>query len=296
MRTHVLTLMSLALAVLLALGWLVFSGAPVSADDSVTFNGATLASSIWDDGKAEVTTYSVERPFYGDVRQGEATFIVVKEPWDTKKHVKSDTSSPVDVLKLHRVEEVVTPYYPYRFATTSFVPRVRPGHTLKLASTSQEWCGTTYQAWRDAPDGGEYEWRSYFGAEADGMATIEVDAGLPVLMVDSLPLTMRSLELDEGELGRAQLVSSLISNHALPPQVNVVTLTASRDESIHRDTEWRIEARTEDGAALATIWVDAGAPHVMTRAALPGGITYRLEGTERRAYWPGGDPPPGDQR
>jgi hypothetical protein len=253
------------------------------AGDAPAPHPSFVQDPVWDDGQAEVSTYRITRPFYGETWEGEATFVIVKEPWVGSDEVKADDASRAtgQVLKLHRLEEVVTRYYPYRFATTCFVERRGGLPLVKIASTSGELCGTTYQGWRAST--GLHEWRSYFEAEGSGTRSVRPGGGL-VLWEDALPLQLRGLHLEEGVLGRATLVSSLVSNHARPLGLRTVELVAAREGGA-----WRVELREPGGErVLGRLWFSLGSEGVLRRAELGAGTTYDLLETGRRAYWPGG--------
>jgi hypothetical protein len=274
-------LLCTALAVSIGALLLGTSPTPLDASDALPLDGRWAGAAVWDDGKAEVSTYHVVRPFYGERCEGEAVFIVVKEPWEARAQVKSDTPTDVEVLKLNRMEEVTTAYYPYRFACSSFLLRDDPRIIDKVASTSQEWCGTTYQALRRRADGSHiHEWRSYFGSEGDGEAAL-MNQPLALLALDALPVQLRALELTEGRLGEARLIGSVISSHASELEPERVIIECAREGE-----SWRVELSGEDGQTLARLWFAADASRLMQRAELPGGIRYELRSSERRAYWP----------
>ncbi|MDZ7716284.1 MAG: hypothetical protein U5J95_08750 [Balneolaceae bacterium] len=133
----------------------------------------------WYSGKAELAHYDLQQIRYGEIRDGDATLIFVTEDFLLDKQVKLE--SPADgrdaptVLKLNFMKEFVTGIYKYNVMTSTFTPIDLYNHpnTLKVASSSQEWCGTTYSQlnFRD----GQYEvtGHSYFEKEADYSATLE---------------------------------------------------------------------------------------------------------------------------
>src|SRR5438093_5303628 len=102
----------------------------------------------WYKGKAELNRYSLEQSRYGQIHKGEAVLIFVTEPFLTDTEVKyehGDRSKAVPVLKLNFTRRFFTGIYPYTLITSTFTPvDFRKQRTLKIASSTQEWCGVTY--------------------------------------------------------------------------------------------------------------------------------------------------------
>lgn len=127
----------------------------------------------WYQGKAELTRYELNQARYGEMHKGEAMLIFVTEPFLPDRQVKlerGDPSKGVTVLKLNSVRKFFTGIYPYSLMTSTFTPvslAAKGNRTLKVASSSQEWCGQTFTQLNLR--GGRYEGalRSYFEDEGD---------------------------------------------------------------------------------------------------------------------------------
>jgi hypothetical protein len=130
-------------------------------------------SRYWYQGKAELTRYELNQARYGEMHAGEAVLIFVTEPFLADRQVKlerGDLSKGVSVLKLNAVRKFFTGIYPYSLMTSTFTPvsfSTNRTPTLKVASSSQEWCGQTFTQLNLR--GGRYEGalRSYFEEEGD---------------------------------------------------------------------------------------------------------------------------------
>ncbi|MEM9996112.1 MAG: hypothetical protein AAF809_00295 [Bacteroidota bacterium] len=128
----------------------------------------------WYQGVAEITSYDLDQARYGAQHDGEAVLVYVTEPFSRSKQVKLDRSTggadEATVLKLNATRSFLTGIYPYSMMTSVFQP-VDAAPTLKVTTTSQEWCGHTFtQLNRSGADGqGGYglEFRSYFESEGD---------------------------------------------------------------------------------------------------------------------------------
>src|SRR4051794_35869994 len=105
----------------------------------------------WGDGQAEVASYDLTMPKYGQLRKGTAIAIFVTEPFskslrvkaDDGKHAKADVAS---VMKLNLIREYQTGVYNYKDMLGTFVwlegVDNRPeGMAAKVSFSSQEWCG-----------------------------------------------------------------------------------------------------------------------------------------------------------
>ena len=131
----------------------------------------------WYQGKAELTRYSLEQARYGEIHKGEAVLIFVTEPFLSDKQVKLESGkSPdaVSVLKLNLTKKFFTGIYPYSLMTSVFSPvDFQKQRTLKVTSSTQEWCGQTYSQLNFRDNGYKALLHSYFQDEADQNLTLK---------------------------------------------------------------------------------------------------------------------------
>lgn len=150
--------------------------APATAN--VHFADATTSSDefgdYWYQGEAEITSYDLKQARYGEIHDGHAVLIFVTEDFSKKKHVKLDNpqtagNDKVSVLKLNASKKFNTGIYPYSMMSSVFTPI--PGdafpRTLKVTTTSQEWCGHTFTQFNLERNKYNIEFRSYFESEGD---------------------------------------------------------------------------------------------------------------------------------
>lgn len=128
----------------------------------------------WYEGNAEITSYRLEQSRYGELREGTAVKIFVTEPFVKNKQVKADGSNPdnIPVLKLNATKDYLTGIYPYHIMTSSFYPVHDNSHAIKLAFSSQEWCGQVY-AQLNNKERFEIASHSYFETEGDQDITLD---------------------------------------------------------------------------------------------------------------------------
>ena len=181
--------------ILAFLSWIHVPGMPVHADDFGAY---------WHQGKAEITSYSLEQARYGEVHQGTAVMIYVTEDFSRKKHVKLDNpraagDDRVPILKLNATRNFLTGLYPYSMMTSVFSPvnGADDPRTLKITTSSQEWCGHTFTQLNRTQKGYLVLGLSYF--ESEGDETITLEGAMPE---DQIWTTIR---LDPSKLPTGQL-------------------------------------------------------------------------------------------
>ena len=165
----------------------------------------------WYQGDAELTSYTLEQARYGEIHEGNAVLIFVTEDFSKKKHVKLDYpgqagDDKVNILKLNATKKFNTGIYPYSMMSSVFTPIQGDDYprTLKVTTTSQEWCGHTFTQINMRKDKYDIQAFSYFESEGDeqirlekGMLEDEVWTAirldpdkLPLGSVDMIPGTM----------------------------------------------------------------------------------------------------------
>ena len=182
------------------------TAAPAPAGARTSFDAARFGK-YWYQGKAELTRYELDQARYGEMHKGDAVLIFVTEPFLPDKQVKLEEGDPsrgITVLKLNSVRKFFTGIYPYSLMTSTFTPvdfsRTR---TLKVASSSQEWCGLTFTQLNLRNDRFEGALRSYFEAEGDRQFEFA-----PAWLEDELWTRIR-LAPETLPVGRVQVVPGL---------------------------------------------------------------------------------------
>lgn len=139
--------------------------------------GHDAFQSYWYRGQAELTRYELEQARYGEIHRGDAVLIFVTEDFLPQEQVKYGRpvpgGEPLSVLKLNFTRKFSTGIYPYSIMTSVFTPVAAGARTLKVSSSTQEWCGHTYEQLnlRDGTYRGVLH--SYFQEEADREIEIE---------------------------------------------------------------------------------------------------------------------------
>ena len=138
----------------------------------------------WYQNKAELTSYKLEQARYGEIHQGEAVLVFVTEDFSASKLVKLDdpAATPKDavkILKLNATRKFNTGIYPYSMMSSAFTPVDLKKHpnTLKITSSSQEWCGHTFMQANLEKNDYKVNLNSYF--ESEGDREFKVDKVMP---------------------------------------------------------------------------------------------------------------------
>jgi hypothetical protein len=193
----------------------------------------------WLQGKAEVTNYHLKQARYGEVHEGHAVLVYVTEDFSLSKQVKLDRpdqhqSDAAKVLKLNLTKKFNTGIYPYSMMQSVFTPLQLAEHkTLKVTSSTQEWCGQTYTQLnlkRKQYEGVAY---SYFESEGDRNVTLK-----SVVLEDEIwnwiRLQPTRLPIGDVEMIRGTFASRL---QHLPMQVERVDASLQTEQGI---TTYRI--------------------------------------------------------
>ena len=173
------SIFSLAAIALLAVG-LQSCGSATGSETAVVTTGGMKDKAFndyWYSGTAELSSYTVQQARYGEMHDGEAVLVFVTEPFSASKLVKLDypdanPSDRVDVLKLNFTKKFFTGIYPYSMMTSVFTPVDYAQHpnTMKVSTSSLEWCGHSFTQMEMVDDGGyNVTQHSYF--ESEGEAT-----------------------------------------------------------------------------------------------------------------------------
>ncbi|MEQ9424823.1 MAG: hypothetical protein RJQ09_10420 [Cyclobacteriaceae bacterium] len=164
----------------LIIGLLLITSCQESNQPSRELNLSEEFSDYWFAGKAELTSYKLQQARYGEVHDGEAVLIFVTEDFSNSKHVKLDRPNEagtdlVKVMKLNFTKKFNTGIYPYSMMSSIFTPlNAVPGETLKVTTSSQEWCGHTFSQLNNVGGQLNLQTRSYFESEGDYNKSIEV--------------------------------------------------------------------------------------------------------------------------
>jgi len=136
----------------------------------------------WYAGKAEVNSYQLVQSRYGQERIGSSVLVFVTEDFSKSKFVKLDypnrnPSDKVSVLKTNMIRKFNTGIYDYSMMSSVFTPvsADKYPYTLKVTTSSQEWCGHTWSQYNRANGGYSIDGKSYFESEGDENTRLSAD-------------------------------------------------------------------------------------------------------------------------
>jgi hypothetical protein len=256
----------------------------------------------WGDGRAEVATYDLTYPRYGELRSGTAVAVFVTETFSESARVKADpgvhpAADEFPVMKLNLMQDFPTGIYDYHLMTSAFValaPRFgrAEGSAAKISFSAQEWCG---HVWLQLiPERGKIRatHHSYFDGEADHAAVLAYPD--PGLLEDALLLWARGLAAPFLEPGESREVPVLRS--AEIARLTHVPVDWERGE-LGRSPEtreitvpagtFRVETMTAalSGGRTWEILVEAAEPRRIVRWSASDGRVAELVAAERTPYW-----------
>lgn len=133
----------------------------------------------WYDGKGEVNTYSLNQSRYADVHPGDAVLIFVTEDFMTETQVKDEgrgNGNSTSVLKTNILRRFTTGLYDYSIMSSVFTPvdRKQYPNTLKVTTSSQDWCGHSFMQLNRR--GGKYKVQQFSYFQKEGDASFQVTA------------------------------------------------------------------------------------------------------------------------
>ena len=247
----------------------------------------------WGDGQAEIATYSLTQPRYGEARAGEAVLIFVTETFAEDNRVKSNGGHAVEypVLKLNEVRDFNTGIYDYNVMTSSFV-RVDSGSAwgqpVKVSFSSQEWCGHVYEQLIVRDGEVERTSHSYFDGEADRADTVAIPAR--AVFEDTLPILIRGLVGGPHTPTEIQVLDRSIDARFAHQQASFkpATLTWGEAESVEVPLgvfEARPVVLDRASGVDVTYWVEVAAPHRIVRWTRTDGEEGQLVAAVRTPYW-----------
>ncbi|WP_221435394.1 hypothetical protein [Algisphaera agarilytica] len=263
-------------------------------------------SQTWHDGNAEMATYNLTYPRYGELRTGTAVAITVTEPFNPDKRVKSDTGGEGthNVIKLNLVEDFQTGLYDYNlmtsvFVATSTVNGLPAGSPTKVSFSSQEWCGHVYQQalfsqHKTRSPGVRQSVHSYFETEADQQITMSYPVG--GIAEDALIMWARGLagpSIGPGESIDAPVYRSMALQRLLhvPGKWEDATLSRqSEPETVSTPAgNFECEVFTAEvaGVRTYTFYIDRAedGDRRLVKLARSDGYAMELTAVERMPYW-----------
>jgi hypothetical protein len=181
----------------------------------------------WYNHGAELTHYRLEQARYGEIHQGDAVLIFVTEPFLPDKQVKADNpeSHPqiIPILKLNFTKKFYTGIYPYSIMSSTFTPIniEQYPHTLKVAASTQEWCGQVYSQLNIRGDIYKILSLSYFEKEVSDIFELET-----AFLEDEIWTRIR-IDPDTLPQGRIKMIPGLLTARLSHIKLKVETVEAS---------------------------------------------------------------------
>ena len=253
----------------------------------------------WGDGRAELSSYRIEQPRYGESREAYGVMIFVTEDLNAGTGIKVESPTPaadrVYVLKLNNVLKFTTGIYDYSVMTSVFSavePRTGPNpfELWKVSLSSQEWCGHVFEEVGVGADSLRGDLNSYF--ERDGRQRWSLETPAAFESEDHLLIRIRELKgewMKTGESRQLGLLPSLWKIRAgeAPRKLVHATLTKGAVEEIEAGGVSAAAVRWSwgYGHGQTVVWVEQAAPRRILAWRDSGGSSGQLLNTLRVPYW-----------
>jgi hypothetical protein len=271
------------------------------ADQAVERYGREFWDS-WSDGFAEVSSYDLVIPRYGEARNGESIAIFVSETFSERQRVKADPgknpkADEFPVMKVNWQKNFQTGIYDYSEMLSAFLALQpsggRSAGTLAKATFSrQEWCGHMFAQALFDKDRIRVSGTSYFDGDADLSQQLEVKAEF--MAEDGLVFWARQMSgpwLKPGESKAVPFLTGLRSARDAHAAMAYAQINLTRGATLTRVEVPAGEFEAETWAAQLPngkgylFQVESEAPHRLLRWQFTSGEVGELVATERVKYW-----------
>ncbi len=260
--------------------------------------GADEFYAHWGDGRAEISSYKVVQPRYGEARAGYGVLIFVTEDIHRDSFIKVESpevpaAERVYALKLNCVLKFNTGIYDYAVMTSVFSAvegEEHPFELRKVSFSAQEWCGHVFEEVMLRAGRLQGELNSYF--EKEGRQHYELEAPAQFESEDHLLIRIRELKggfMAAGEERRIALLPSLW-NFRMQHRARAI-----EQARLAKGQEAQIEAggqscaafpwTWETGGMKKTVWVEKAYPHRILSWEDTEGGRGELLVTVREPYW-----------
>lgn len=226
------------------------------------FEPSAAFKAYWHTGQAELTSYKLDQPRYGEMHEGTAVLMFVAEDFSTKELTKSDgTNGPkMPVLKVNFEKKFVTGIYPYSILATVASPLDVDRHplALKVATSCQEWCGHTYTQLNFTGHKYAMTEHSYFPGEGDQTRALEA-----ILPEDALWTRLR-IAPEKLPTGNFSLIPSTLYARLRHKSLDPVKVTAQQLQGDSTGIKL-YQLDYDDGSRQLKIWYQQAFPHIILK-------------------------------
>ena len=223
----------------------------------------------WYAGKAELTSYNLTQSRYGELHDGNAVLIFVTEDFSKEQQVKLDNpyqnqEDAVKVMKLNFTKNFTTGIYPYSMMSSCFTPvdMENHPHSVKLTTSSQEWCGHTYLQLNMRENDYRMTGYSYFESEGDKEQSLNL-----TVLEDELWNIIR-LNPDKLPLGEIKVIPGSFASRLTHNPLQNSNATASLNENKNADfgekgvLEYKISYKNPE--RILKIYFESNFPYKIT--------------------------------
>lgn len=251
----------------------------------------------WGDGRAELSSYDVIQPRYGELRKGYGVMIFVTEDIHRDTYIKVESPTPDDkrlyVLKLNNVLKFNTGIYDYSVMSSVFAEvegAEYPFALRKVSLSAQEWCGHVFDELQVRSGRVKGQLNSYF--EREGRRDYHFERARDFASEDGLLIRMRELKgelLEVGQRMKVQLLPGLWALRMAHGEHALVAATLSKAAAVEVESAgavlsayvWTLETE----AGWKKYWVEKAYPHRILRWQYSDGGRGELKKTIRVPYW-----------
>lgn len=248
--------------------------------------GAADFYAHWADGKAEISSYKVLQPRYGELRQGYGVMIFVTESLHQQTFIKADPPTPEAdqfyALKLNHILQFTTGIYDYSVMTSVF-SQVEGEQLRRISFSAQEWCGQVFDEalFRNGQIDGHRS--SYFAR--DGRGRYQLKQPEHFASEDHLLIRIRELQGPFMAVGEERALEVLPSFWQLRQAHQPHATVAGRIRKVAEEDAASVRWELHIGQRQRTLWTETAYPHRILRWEDGDGGRGELMQTIRVPYW-----------
>lgn len=234
---------------------------------------------IWNDGKAEVSTYDALMPHYGKLYASRVAMIYVKESFRTDKRVKSDQPSGPQIepaIKFNYQISTRTGSYTYEQMLSAFWI-IQDQSLSKWTLSHHGACGNTFKMGLPNDKTLELTYHTYWDGEGSGKMIIPIPE--KAWFYEELPYRLREVAATRSQdTLPIHLFSPVISSKLGRPGFRPATV-------IWKDDLPNTVFEVQHHGGTDTLTFDRKFPHVLREWKQAGGAILKLIDSQRLAYW-----------
>ncbi len=241
-----------------------------------------LNAADWNDGKAEILSYSVEKSYRGEELLFNSDVLTEREYLNTKSGICAHKAGEEDigVFAMTLQYQFISDTLITQFSTSLKTNMEWPLHIIRQETAIQSWLGLSWRSIKQNENGIRLSLLSS-GLEANRESDLNKT---DILSEELLFLYLRNLPFASGYSEEIWLLDSQFNEKA-PTNVQYAKIKVeSKTVSVQERVTWPVTVTKADGQKLF-FWISVDGLHPIVKAILADKSIWNLEKIQRKKYW-----------